>query len=187
VGKDGERHHDALPGRALAAAARRRHGGAGDEPEPEEGDAPPPEKFRESHRLAWTVGTIDHDASVLPRGAWVVDASHAVVKNKAYEGLTYEAAGALANYYHFRPPESSRAVAALAKPGIVRPSDFMDPCAEDTPAGVWALCYDPSNTMALLRNLYWPGYHFYQVIDSPEHGGVYFGDGLPNLDLAFML
>jgi len=150
-------------------------------------DAPPPERFREVHRLAATVAVIDRDAAVLPRGAFVVDASHTVGKNKGFEGLTYEAAGTLANYYHFRSPLSSRAKAALAKPGLVRPSDFMDPCSEDSPKGVWALSYDPSGTQIALRNLYWTGYFFFHVVDSPDYGGVYFGDGLPNLDLAFML
>jgi hypothetical protein len=150
-------------------------------------DAPLPERFREVHRLAATVSAIDRDAAVLPRGAFMVDASHTVGKNKAFEGLSYEAAGTLANYYHFRPPQSSRAKAALAKPGLVRPSDFLDPCREDAPDGVWALSYDPSGTQVALRNLYWCGYYFFHVVDSPDYGGVYFGDGLPNLDLAFML
>jgi radial spoke head protein 9 len=157
-----------------------------DEPPADEG-APPPERFREMHRLSFVVATIDHDAAVVPRGALVVDASHGIGKNPAYGGLGFEAAGALANYYHFRAPESARAKACLAKPGIVRPSDFLDPCAEDQPAGVWALSYDPSATTAVLRNFYWPGFFFFHVMGTPEYGGVYFGDGLANLDLAFML
>jgi radial spoke head protein 9 len=153
----------------------------------DEAEKPPPERFREMHRLAFAVSQIDHDAAALPRGAFVVDASHTVGKNKSYEGLSYEAAGKLASYYHFRPPESARAMASLAKPGIVRPGDFMDPCAEDQPNGVWSVCYDPSNTVSILRNFYWPGYFFYHIIGTPEYGGVYFGDGLPNVDIAFML
>ena len=150
-------------------------------------DAPPPERFREMHRLAHVCGVIDHDAAVLPRGAFVVDASHAVGKSKGYEGLSYEAAGSLSNFYHFRAPESARTKAALAKPGLVRPSDFMDPIEEDQPNGVWALAYDPSSTAVTLRSLYWPGYFFFHVIETPEYGGVYFGDGLPNRDIALML
>mmetsp|Transcript_58715 Transcript_58715/g.110767 ORF Transcript_58715/g.110767 Transcript_58715/m.110767 type:complete len:196 (-) Transcript_58715:272-859(-) len=157
------------------------------EDEGEDGEAAPPERFREMHRLAFAVSQIDHDASAVPRGAFVVDASHAVGKNKSYEGLSYEAAGKLGSYFHFRSPESARAMASLAKPGIVRPGDFMDPCSEDQPAGVWSVCYDPSNTVSIVRNFYWPGYFFYHIIGTPEYGGVYFGDGLPNVDIAFML
>lgn len=157
---------------------------------PDDGDeeqAVKRERFCERHRLAYTVAVIDHDVATLPRGAFVVDASHAIVKNKSYEGLSFEAAGNIANYYHFRAPESARAKACLAKPGIVRPSDFMDPIAEDQPSGVWALTYDNTSTMSILRNFYWPGYFFFHVIETNEYGGVYFGDGLANLDIAFML
>jgi radial spoke head protein 9 len=160
---------------------------ADEEPAEGEEEAPPPERFREMHRLAFTVSQIDHDVSVLPRGAFVVDASHNVIQNKSYGGLGYEAAGALDNYYHFRSPESAKAMAALAKPGLVRPSDFMDPCSDDSPKGCWALAYDTSATAVALRSLYWPGYFFFHLIDTPEYGGAYFGDGLPNLDIAFML
>ena len=63
------------------------NGDAGEEEEDEDPDAPVPEKFREMHRLAFVVGQIDHDAAVLPRGAFVVDASHRVGRNKSYEVL----------------------------------------------------------------------------------------------------
>ena len=57
------------------------------------------------HRLAYSVYSIDHD-TVLPKGAFIVDV-HAVSKNKAYPA-SYEAAGNMANYFHFRKPESAR-------------------------------------------------------------------------------
>ena len=158
-------------------------------PEPAEGEEPvvPPERFREMHRLAYATYTIDHDVAILPKGAFIVDASHTVCKNLAYTGLSYEAAGNMANYYHFRTPESARAKAGLEKPGIVRAGDFMDPIVEDSPKGAWSLAYDTSSTIATLRSFYWPGYFFYHVVESAEYGGVYFGDGLPNVDLPFML
>ena len=43
----------------------------------------------------------------------------------------------MGNFYHFREPESARCKACFEKPGIVRPSDFLDPIAEDSPSGVW--------------------------------------------------
>ena len=82
--------------RHLLRELRSELGGEGEE-------APvPEERFREMHRLAFAVSSIDHDAAILPKGGYIVDASHAVAKNKAYAGLSYEAAGAMANYFHFR-------------------------------------------------------------------------------------
>lgn len=153
----------------------------------EDGEEIEVERFSEGHRLAYMVAKIDKDVAVVPKGAYQVDAAHQVVPAAAYAGLPYAAAGELRNYFHLRAPESARAKAALAKPGLVRESDFMDPLTADQPSGAWSLTYDPSHTLATLRSFYWPGYFFFSKVGKGEFGGVYVGDGLPNLDLAFML
>jgi radial spoke head protein 9 len=71
--------------------------------------------------------------------------------------------------------------------GLVSDCDFLDPLAGDRPEGVWSLTYDTTQTLACLRSLAWPGYYFFAEIGGGEHGGVYFGNGVPNTDLAFML
>lgn len=53
--------------------------------------------------------------------------------------------------------------------------------------GIWATTWDPSNTTITLRSLYWPGYFFYHLIGTAEHGAAYFGYGTKNTDVAFML
>ena len=141
----------------------------------------------QEHKLAYHVALIDGDATVVPRGAYLVDAAHQVIKNPAYEGLAYEAAGQLRSYFHFRAPASERAQMALEKPGIVRAGDFLDPITEDKPAGTFSLYYDPSHTMAIIRSFYWPGSYSYHVIGTGQYGSVYMGDGLPNTDIQFML
>jgi radial spoke head protein 9 len=153
----------------------------------ENGEEIQPEVFREEHKLAYHVALIDGDATVVPRGAYLVDAAHQVIKNPAYEGLAYEAAGQLRSYFHFRAPKSERAQKALEKPGVVRAGDFLDPIADDVPAGTFSLYYDPSNTMAIIRSFYWPGAYFYHQIGTGNYGSVYMGDGLPNTDIQFML
>lgn len=52
---------------------------------------------------------------------------------------------------------------------------------------MWVTGVDPSGTMSFVRNLYWDGFTFFTRIASPEYGGVYFGLGVPNFDIAFML
>ena len=49
------------------------------------------------------------------------------------------------------------------------------------------MAHDDSGTAAHVRNLYWEGYGFYNVLGTPEYGSVYFGTGVPNYDIAFML
>jgi hypothetical protein len=52
---------------------------------------------------------------------------------------------------------------------------------------MWCVALNNSGTLSYVRNLYWEGYYFYTVINSKEYGGAYFGNGIPNMDLAFML
>lgn len=153
----------------------------------ENGEEIAPEVFREEHRLAYVVGVIDHDVSVVPRGAYLVDASHQVIKNRSYDGLSYEAAGQLRSYFHFRAPESEQCMKALEKPGIVRAGDFLDPIDADKPTGTFSLYYSASNTMAIIRSFYWPGSYSFHAIGTSDYGSVYIGDGLPNVDIQFML
>jgi hypothetical protein len=52
---------------------------------------------------------------------------------------------------------------------------------------MWVVTHNAAGTMSFVRNLYWEGYGFYTVLGSPEYGGAYFGNGVPNYDIAFML
>jgi len=145
------------------------------------------ERFREVHRLAHTIQVIDHDVAVIPKGAYLMEASHKISKNTAFEGLSFDAAGEMRNYFHFRAPESPFARAAIKREGLVSPAEFLDPISTDQPEGIWSLAYDVSLTTVNLRSFYWPGYVFFHEIGTHHYGGVYFGYGLPNRDLAFML
>lgn len=111
----------------------------GAEPEeptdPDDPDAPPPkELFREVHRLSYTIKQIDHDCSIIPRGALVVDATKKVIFNNYYTGLSYHTSAELRAYFHFRYPENPQGIAAMKKPGIIK-SDFLDGITKDNPTG----------------------------------------------------
>ncbi|KAJ8601340.1 hypothetical protein CTAYLR_009757 [Chrysophaeum taylorii] len=144
-------------------------------------------EFREEHRLAFAVQKIDFDSNIAPAGAWLVDASRQVVPNASYQGLSHEAALNLKSYFHSREPRSSSAKNATTKMGLVRATEFLDPIADDMPKGVFALSLTPDATAVTLRSLYWPGAVFVHKINTRNYGSFYFGDGLPNSDLAFML
>lgn len=115
-------------------------------------------RFSEAHRLAFTVNAVDHDTAVVPRGAFVASPTHHVAASPLFAGLAGAEAGALASYCHFRPAEHPSRAHALSKAGVVPASDFLDPCSEDKPSGVWSLRVDPGRGLAELRSLKWPGY-----------------------------
>jgi len=153
----------------------------------ENGEPIPPEEFREEHKLAYHVSVIDNEVSIIPKGAWICDATHQVIKNVTNCGLTHEAAGSLRNYLHFRYPENDRSKQALVKPGVVRHGDFLDNLEDDNPKGCWGVHYDPTAKYSIVRSFYWPGSYFCHEIKTGNYVSVYFGDGLPNEDILFML
>ncbi|CAM9526033.1 unnamed protein product, partial [Chrysoparadoxa australica] len=158
--------------KALAAKCKGRFKGDPSLPldkEPEEQDdgdeeAKGPERFREVHRLAYTVQAIDRDVAVIPKGALIVEPSHKITMSSTYAGLTYEQAGDIRSYYHFRRPENIHSIAALAKKGLVKDDEFLDPLSSDKPAAMWSLTYDSSSSNATLRSFLWPGYVFFAEV-----------------------
>jgi len=159
----------------------------GEEPEEEDPEAPPVERFRELHRLAWTVAKIDHDCALTPRGALVVDAGKRIVPNAYFTGLSFQSSTEPRSYYHMRKPENPQALAMMKKPGIIKSGDFLDGISKDTPSTMWTINTNASSTAAFVRNMYWGGYVFYCKIGSAEHGAAYFGMGTPEYDIAFMM
>lgn len=153
-------------------------------PEAAEGEEPPA-ALTELHRLAATVSAIDADTAAVPRGAWIVSPTHQIVKNVAYTGLNFEAAGQLTSYHHFREASNPETVQALQKPGMVRNGDFLDQLSSDSPTGTWSLQWNAARTQSSLRSLRWPGYFFFHAVGTPFFGGAYFGHGQKNDDLAF--
>ncbi len=86
-----------------------------------------------------------------------------------------------------RRPENLQAIALLKRPGIIKTDDFLDCIDKDTPKEMWAITHDTAGSTVFIRNLFWDGYGFYAVLKSLDFGGVYFGNGVPNYDIAFGL
>lgn len=158
-----------------------------DEPETEEEGVSPVERFRELHRLSYVVRKIDHDCALVPGSALIVDAAKKVVFNPYYNGLSYQTLSEQRAYYHFRRPQNLRGAAILKKPGFVKPTEFLDCISKDTPTQMWNISLNPAGTASIVKNLFWEGYTFYAGVGSSEFGGAYFGSGLHDPDLVFML
>ena len=52
---------------------------------------------------------------------------------------------------------------------------------------MWSISHDNSASSVFVRNLFWDGFGFYSVLKTNEHGYAYFGNGVPNYDIAFMM
>jgi len=157
-----------------------------EEDEDEEGEAKPKKiKFSEMHRLAHVVAQIDADTAVVPRGAFIMGATHYIERNTAWGGLSASEAQDMSNYFHFRQATGLMQKSVLERRGMVQSTDFLDSLAEDTPQGVWSLRLSMATNKATLRSLLWPGYFAYVACDSQRYGGAYFGSGQKNMDIAF--
>lgn len=65
--------------------------------------------------------------------------------------------------------------------------DCIGPSLADDVRGSWSLHHDKFKNRVTLRSLSYPGYTFYYDGAAQTFGGVYFGSGLKNTDLVFML
>ncbi|XP_051974970.1 radial spoke head protein 9 homolog [Xyrauchen texanus] len=144
-------------------------------------------KVNEESRLATTVFNIDKDASVVPRGAFVKSPKGKVLTNRSFGGLHPSEATKLRNYLHFREPVNLKKKSILEMADLNPALDFLDPLSEDIPKGSWSLLFERGGTVCVLRSMLWMGLTFFHVPQTSQHGYIYMGDGLMNLDLPFML
>lgn len=70
---------------------------------------------------------------------------------------------------------------------MVFSNDFLDNLQADLPKGVWSIQVSSDDCCASCRNLTWPGYYAFHGLNTSNFGSLYIGDGIKNIDLAFML
>lgn len=141
----------------------------------------------EAHRLALTVIDVDRDTSAVPKGAYMLNEAHQVMRVADFKGLSFSAAQDIASYVHFRPAESTAKLRALASDDVQFHAEFLDSLTDDMPKGGWAARTDAASSFISLRSLVWPGYCAFHIPGTPKFGGVYFGHGSRNKDLPFLL
>lgn len=140
----------------------------------------------EETRLAYAVQAIDFAAAVVPRGAMMMDANEAVVPNRSFGGLEGTDVDSPSAYCHFRPvsnPKTQIKLGESASPSL----DIFESLADDVPKGAWTFKTSSAGSNMLISNLLWPGFVGYASLGGPGWGYCYFGTGLKNQDIAFML
>ena len=141
----------------------------------------------ELDRLAHVVHRIENECHIVPEGAYKL--IHEVKPNEAFSGLSKEDAMAPQSdkYVHFRPVSNPAKKAQLERGDSILRADWLDPISEDCSKGSWTIKSDTTGSVALIRNLRWPGYSAWHRANTSQYGSFYFGDGKLNKDLAFML
>ena len=78
---------------------------------------------------------IDHDCSLIPRGALTTDAKKNIIYDPYFSGLSYTTAHEHRGYMHFRKPENAQSQLLLKQPGLVTSTDILDSIDKDYPKG----------------------------------------------------
>ena len=102
-------------------------------------------------------------------------------------GLSSDQAMDLKSYVHWRQPKQADKIKVRETKGLTQTTDFLDTIHADEPAGCWSTIFEPSACLATLRSNVWPGFVGFASLSGPSYGYVYFGNGVKNSDIAFML
>merc|ERR1711918_243666 len=96
--------------------------------------------------------------------------------------------GEKSTFCHFRKPTQLDKLAVFDQKGLTQGTDFLDTVDQDELEGSWSLRFDAAAGGAQLRSNVYPGLTAYAAVQPrAEFGYAYFGDGVRNDDLAFML
>jgi len=148
--------------------------------------------LKEEARLATVISKIDSEAMIVPRGAYLRTPAGAVMQNESFSGLSSNEAKNLENWLHFSAPVVLPKKNLLEMADATAPIDFLERASEDVPTnGTWSVQTERGPgvdaPVVKIRSLHWPGAEACAVPDSKQFSRVYFGSGVKNINLPFML
>ena len=147
----------------------------------------PKDNFTEKMKLSYIVRQIDHDTSIIPQGALMLNNKHEVHVSKSFKGLNKDELCDLSKWMHFRPVTNTSIKERLKDDDALFHKDIFDSIIDDEVKGSWSVVTDTTKTTCNIRSLLWPGYYAVHVSGTNTYCGVYFGNGMKNVDLPFMI
>jgi hypothetical protein len=153
------------------------------------GDEPPAvvHKLTELDRLAWTISRISEECLLVCRGAMRLTSKKLIDRNPYFRGLTKSEANSLESYLHWRTPSNPYSVSKYRKATAMNDSEFLDPITNDLPIGCWRLRALKNGLEVEIRNLLWSGFAFHYSPGNRHSVQAYFGYGIRQNDLVFMI
>ncbi|MCQ2817287.1 MAG: hypothetical protein MJ252_08490 [archaeon] len=146
----------------------------------------PKENFTEKLKLSYLVRQIDYDTFVVPEGAFKLSPQHEIRINRGFKGICKEEISAMNKWMHFRPTSEEK-TKELEEDNAVFSFDIFDSIVNDTMKGSWSLQVDSSKSSCNVRSLLWPGYFASLQGNTGLFCGLYYGNGMKNLELPFMI
>jgi radial spoke head protein 9 len=88
---------------------------------------------------------------------------------------------------YFRPVQQHKKKSICDRKEDIFTGDFLDNVAEANPKGGWTTTRDLTQRTGILCNRVWPGFMVFARANSCVFGNFYYGNGIKNCDLAFMI
>lgn len=120
---------------------------------------------------------------MLPAGALIKQPSGKVEDSQTFKGMPYSKATALKSYVFLNMPKE----VSVNADAVTAATDFLTSCEEVVPKGALVAKFDEATNVVTWRSLTYEGFFAYSMVGAPMHGYCYFGSGMKNTDLAFML
>lgn len=102
-------------------------------------------------------------------------------------GLSLSDANKLDSYLHCRTPRDPYAISKYRKVSASNDTDFLDGLSMDVPKGCWVLQKRENGLSVRIKNLLWEGYEFEYQVGTPNFYQGYFGLGIRQNDLIFIM
>jgi len=145
-----------------------------------------PKPLTELDRLSYVVGQL-RSIFVCPKNRikFVPTGEHK--RNEAFRGLSKEDCFKLDCWQFMRPPQDEQIKGKIARGEAVYSTECLDNVANDMPKNAWSIQGDVTGTLASIKSHLWPGFMAYHKCNTNISGFFYFGDGIRNSNLAFMV
>lgn len=144
------------------------------------------ENFTESLKLSYLVRQIDYDTNIIPEGSIKLIPEHELRINNSFKGLEKDEPNPKKKFLHFRPVSEGKRKYLESDDAIFH-FDILDAIYDDKIKCSWSIQFDPTRTIFNVRSLLWPGYFAVHKANSNTYCGCYFGNGVKNIELSFMV
>ena len=148
----------------------------------------PANGITEQDRLSYVVSSIERQCQIVPVGSYRKNNLGQVQKNDAFRGLRFNELESLDSFMHLRVCEQKEKMDQAAREEDIFCHDFLDNAALQKPEQSWTVQKDEINqAVVVLRSRVWPGFTAFARANAPVYGSLYYGNGIKQLDLPFML
>jgi radial spoke head protein 9 len=144
----------------------------------------------ELDRLSYTVHQIDSSCTLVPIGSFKKNTLGEITKNEAFDGISIEKVNQIGAYMHLRPVQNAAKRSMRDRQEDIFEPAFLDGANEagsNWTAGSWTALKDTTQQLGVLRSRVWPGFVAFHRANTNIYGNFYFGNGVQNTDLVFMI